>query len=78
MKVVLNGTILSAALILIGPVVRATGAAEPRSRDRTEPARFSVPAMWQYSTPLIAPEKRDRDPSRAQKDGCCAPCADAI
>ena len=24
--------------------------------------------MWEYSAPLIAPEKRDRDPSRAQKD----------
>jgi len=24
--------------------------------------------MWEYSAPLIAPEERDRDPSRAQKD----------
>jgi hypothetical protein len=24
--------------------------------------------MWEYSPPLIAPERRDRDPSRAQKD----------
>ncbi len=31
-------------------------------------ADFHVPAMWEYTAPLIAPEKRDRDPSRAQKD----------
>ncbi|HOS92512.1 MAG TPA: hypothetical protein PLQ54_04315, partial [Armatimonadota bacterium] len=29
---------------------------------------FRPPAMWEYSAPLIAPEERDRDPSRAQKD----------
>ena len=29
---------------------------------------FRVPAMWEYSAPLIGPEKRDVDPSRAQKD----------
>ncbi len=34
----------------------------------THPAAFEVPAMWEYSAPLIAPEKRDHDPSRAQKD----------
>ena len=32
------------------------------------PAAFQVPAMWEYSAPLIAPERRARDPSRAQKD----------
>ena len=31
-------------------------------------ATFQVPRQWEYSAPLIAPEKRDRDPSRAQKD----------
>jgi hypothetical protein len=31
-------------------------------------AAFEVPRLWEYSAPLIAPEKRDRDPSRAQKD----------
>jgi Glycosyl hydrolase family 62 len=29
---------------------------------------FELPAMWEYSQPLIAPEKREREPSRAQKD----------
>ncbi len=30
--------------------------------------RIELPAAWEYSAPLIAPEKRDRDPSHAQKD----------
>ncbi len=31
-------------------------------------AAFKVPASWEYSAPLIAPEKRATNPSRAQKD----------
>jgi len=27
-----------------------------------------VPAMWEYTAPLISPEKRDKEPSVAQKD----------
>ena len=29
---------------------------------------LQLPTMWEYSAPLIAPEKRERNPSRAQKD----------
>jgi hypothetical protein len=29
---------------------------------------FKVPRLWEYSAPLISPEKRDTNPSRAQKD----------
>ena len=68
MKYVINCTILAAALILIGPAVHANPPAEPRSQGRTEQPAFRVPAIWDYSGPLIAPEKRERDPSRAQKD----------
>lgn len=32
------------------------------------PAAFAVPAMWEYTAPLIAPEKRDAEPSLSQKD----------
>jgi len=32
------------------------------------PEPFQVPSQWEYTAPLIAPEKRDREPSRAQKD----------
>jgi len=31
-------------------------------------AAFEVPAMWEYGVPLIAPEPRESNPSRAQKD----------
>lgn len=29
---------------------------------------FKVPSLWEYTAPLIAPEKRQDNPSRAQKD----------
>ena len=29
---------------------------------------FKVPSLWEYTAPLIAPENRDSNPSRAQKD----------
>jgi hypothetical protein len=57
MHYAVRGTILGAALVLAGPSALAG-----------PPAAFRVPAMWEYSAPLIAPEKRDREPSRAQKD----------
>jgi hypothetical protein len=60
MNYAIHGTLLGTALILIGAAVPPASAAEP--------AAFSVPAMWEYSAPLIAPEKRENDPSRAQKD----------
>ena len=31
-------------------------------------SEFRPPEAWEYNAPLIAPEKRDREPSRAQKD----------
>jgi hypothetical protein len=37
----------------------------------SEPYRtpaFVFPTVWEYSAPLISPEKRETDPSRAQKD----------
>ncbi len=36
--------------------------------DPSEAAALKVPRMWEYSPPLIAPEVRDSNPSRAQKD----------
>ncbi len=60
MKCIGNCVILVAALILTGLAAGVVPAAEP--------AAVRVPALWDYSVPLIAPEKRDRDPSRAQKD----------
>ena len=34
----------------------------------TAPDSFGVPARWEYSAPLISPQKRQDNPSRAQKD----------
>src|SRR5262249_59338807 len=34
----------------------------------TGTAGFKVPAMWEYTAPLISPQKREKDPSVAQKD----------
>lgn len=39
-----------------------------RASQDKKPPEFKLPRAWQYSAPLIAPEKRDRDRSRAQKD----------
>jgi len=45
-------------------------ASEQAGRETGTPiyAAFEVPRLWEYSAPLIAPEKRDSNPSRAQKD----------
>jgi hypothetical protein len=38
------------------------------SASADEPAAFKVPGSWEYSSPLISPERRDHEQSRAQKD----------
>jgi hypothetical protein len=68
MQHVINRTIFGLALILIGGAVHANPPAEPLSQEEKKPVAFKVPANWEYGAPLIAPENRDRDPSRAQKD----------
>lgn len=47
-----------------------TSGQDNRESDLTETraAVFKVPDLWEYSAPLISPEKRDTNPSRAQKD----------
>ncbi|MHC4355485.1 MAG: hypothetical protein ACYS0H_22525, partial [Planctomycetota bacterium] len=37
-------------------------------RNTTEQGEFKVPGLWECTAPLIAPEKRRSNPSRAQKD----------
>jgi hypothetical protein len=48
----------------IGPKQAAAGT----DRIETKAMAFALPAMWECSAPLIAAEKRDSNPSRAQKD----------
>lgn len=37
-------------------------------QDAAPTETFQAPALWEYTAPLIAPEIRDQEPSRAQKD----------
>ena len=60
-------TAISSALISASLATHAGQPAAPE-RARPQPPGFTVPAMWEYSAPLIAPEKRGHDVSRAQKD----------
>ena len=63
----MKSVILVAAVL----VFASTMMAEEKSGSRGPAgaaARFKVPALWEYTAPLIAPEKRRQDPSRAQKD----------
>ncbi len=55
-------TILFAVFVFGIGIITASAAEE---KDVTT---FEAPSQWEYSVPLIAPEKRDHDSSRAQKD----------
>lgn len=46
-------------------LAQAGGASQPAPSPR---ARFQPPRTWEYSAPLITPEARSNNPSRAQKD----------
>jgi len=59
---------LAAACVWIGGHLDTCAAAEATPKGHTQPPALTLPTMWQYSAPLITPEKRDRDPSHAQKD----------
>lgn len=39
-----------------------------RGQEEKPVSRFRVPDLWEYSAPLIEPEARKKEPSRAQKD----------
>jgi hypothetical protein len=66
MRHVVNCAILSMIVICgLGSFVESVRAS---ASDQSGHATFEVPRLWEYSAPLIAPEKRDRNPSRAQKD----------
>ncbi len=59
--------VLVTGVFILAGIVFAREQSESADPGAT-PARFKVPAMWEYTRPLIAPEKRDKDPSHAQKD----------
>jgi hypothetical protein len=67
MKSVLRCTFQMTVLI---PMFTAAASPPVKSQEsgRLEPAPVHVPAMWEYGSVLIAPELREHNPSRAQKD----------
>jgi hypothetical protein len=46
----------------------APGARAGKLPPGNDTTRFQLPAQWEYSAPLISPEPREDEPSRAQKD----------
>ncbi len=69
---VIMGAVLLCGLVLGGSDTvkastqgQAAGTSPAAGREGTV---FEVPGMWEYSAALIAPEPREQDPSRAQKD----------
>ena len=48
-------------VVICSAVLQVSDAAEPD-------IDLKLPAQWEYTTPFIAPEARDAEPSRAQKD----------
>ena len=80
MKYVANYAILG-VILACGLVPDSPGPAKASAQDLTkgevggdshlsgsEATGLKVPHIWEYSPPLIAPEARDSNPSRAQKD----------
>ncbi|MFO8013740.1 MAG: non-reducing end alpha-L-arabinofuranosidase family hydrolase [Phycisphaerae bacterium] len=63
----IHGT-TAAALVLFGLAAGAGRAASPTPQGRPALAALRLPSTWEYSAPLITPEERDHDRSRAQKD----------
>ena len=62
---------ITVALLSLGMVVVVSSSGEeiPRPANATPAhSQLVVPPMWEYTAPLISPEKRDKDASVAQKD----------
>ena len=64
-----EGILIGAAVLGLNLIAAAAIGAPPRVPSAMpDPAGFELPVMWEYSAPLIAPERREEDRSRAQKD----------
>jgi hypothetical protein len=55
------GVLVLTVLALVREMSEAAGQA-------TATAPFKAPAMWEYTVPLITPQKREKEPSVSQKD----------
>lgn len=55
--------------LAVSGIVSMAGASGEYSKNEPVPQQdLQLPALWEYGEPLISPEQRDREPSRAQKD----------
>jgi len=59
--------IVAAGLAVLGAFGVGRGQSAPGG-PTPPPARLRLPDLWEYAAPLIAPEKRQQEPSVAQKD----------
>ena len=58
-----------ASLVGAATMVAASGADSPPGKNpRPVPPTLEIPARWEYTAPVITPEKREQDVSVAQKD----------
>src|SRR5215813_8544217 len=58
----MNSMLTSLAVVLMFCATPAASEEFPKT------AEFKVPTLWEYTAPLISPEKRKKNPSVAQKD----------
>lgn len=64
-----SSTLIRAAILGLNLLAVAAFAAPLEEPSATpETGGFELPVMWEYSAPLIAPESREQNRSRAQKD----------
>ncbi|MHC4323981.1 MAG: hypothetical protein ACYSUX_06890, partial [Planctomycetota bacterium] len=80
MKFIANNTILIVVLVccsgkLVAEPVKSSAQGQTKREIVSEgnlpgnkSTAFKLPTLWKYTAPLIAPEKRNSNPSRAQKD----------
>jgi hypothetical protein len=59
---------MSVRLFIVAVVLTFSSSIDGYGDENGTGGGVKVPKMWEYSPPLIAPEVRERDPSRAQKD----------
>lgn len=63
-----KGTRVMSEVVVAAGLLLLAGAAVAQAGSGHAGSEFKVPAAWEYTAPLIAPEKRKTEPSRAQKD----------
>jgi hypothetical protein len=56
------------ALTVVGETALSAATASSNTPPKLSEIELNLPALWEYSAPLIAPEARSTEPSRAQKD----------